>query len=203
MQPLTCVAHRLVVPALLTGCVLITGCAATGAANAPTATAVPPEPVLSARIIYPEPEPTLIPVARYGRYTLVEMVPEPAQRDLLRQVIEISIPPTLDASVGDALRHVLLRTGYRLCDAPDAASLFTLPLPAAHLRLGPLPLRDALLALAGPAWELSVDDASRAVCFTRVTTARAPSASPIPAPPAPSAPADEPADPHVPQEAQP
>ena len=37
-----------------------------------------------------------------------------------------------------------------------------------------------LLALAGPAWELSVDDASRAVCFTRVTTARAPSASPIP-----------------------
>ena len=203
MQSLTCVAHRLVVPALLVGCVLISGCAATGAANAPTATAVPPEPVLSARIIYPEPEPTLIPVARYGRYTLVELVPEPAQRDLTRQVIEVSIPPTLDASVGDALRHVLLRTGYRLCDAPDAASLFTLPLPAAHLRLGPLPLRDALLALAGPAWELSVDDASRAVCFTRVTTARAPSASPIPAAPAPSAPAAEPADSHVPQEAQP
>ena len=203
MQPLTCVAHRLVVPALLTGCVLITGCAATGAANAPTATAVPPEPGLSARIIYPEPEPTLIPVARYGRYTLVELVPEPAQRDLTRQVIEVSIPPTFDASVGDALRHVLLRTGYRLCDTTEAAALYALPLPAAHLRLGPLPLRDALLALAGPAWELSVDDASRAVCFTRVTTARAPSASPIPAAPAPSAPAAEPADSHVPQEAQP
>jgi hypothetical protein len=72
------------------------------------------------RTIAPEPEPGLIPVARYGRYTLVEMVPEPAQRDLLRQVIEISIPPTLDASVGDALRHVLLRTGYRLCDATEA-----------------------------------------------------------------------------------
>ena len=203
MQPLTCVAHRLVVPALLTGCVLITGCAATGAANAPTATAVPPEPVLSARVIYPEPEPTLIPVARYGRYTLVELVPEPAQRDLTRQVIEVSIPPTFDANVGDALRHVLLRTGYRLCDAPETTALYALPLPAAHLRLGPLPLRDALLALAGPAWELSVDDASRAVCFTRVTTARAPSASPIPAAPAPSAPAAEPADSHVPQEAQP
>ena len=203
MQSLTCVAHRLVVPALLVGCVLITGCAATGAANAPTATAVPPEPVLSARIIYPEPEPTLIPVARYGRYTLVELVPEPAQRDLTRQVIEVSIPPTFDANVGDALRHVLLRTGYRLCDATEATALYALPLPAAHLRLGPLPLRDALLALAGPAWELSVDDASRAVCFTRVTTARAPSASPIPAAPASSAPAAEPADSHVPQEAQP
>lgn len=203
MQPLTCVAHHLAVPALLAGCVLIAGCAATGAASTPAARELPPEPAVFIRTIAPEPEPSLIPVARYGRYTLVELVPEPAQRDLLRQVIEISIPPTLDASVGDALRHVLLRTGYRLCDAPDAASLLTLPLPAAHLRLGPLPLRDALLALAGPAWELSVDDAARAVCFTRLTTARAPSASPIPAPPAPDAPAAEPANQQVPQEAQP
>ena len=203
MQPLTCVVHRLAAPALLVGCVLITGCAATGTASTPTAPDSIPEPAVLVRTIAPEPEPSLIPVARYGRYTLVEMVPEPAQRDLLRQVIEISIPPTLDASVGDALRHVLLRTGYRLCDAPDAASLFTLPLPAAHLRLGPLPLRDALLALAGPAWELSVDDAARAVCFARVTTARAASASPTPAAAASSAPAAEPADPHAPQEAQP
>ena len=203
MQPLTCVAHRLAVPALLAGCVLMAGCATTGVANPPTAAATAPEPSAFVRAIAPESEPNLIPVARYGRYTLVEMVPEPAQRDLLRQVIEISIPPTLDASVGDALRHVLLRTGYRLCDATEATALYALPLPAAHLRLGPLPLRDALLALAGPAWELSVDDASRAVCFTRVTTARAPSASPIPAAPASSAPAAEPADSHVPQEAQP
>lgn len=118
-------------------------------------------------------------------------------------MIEISIPPTLDASVGDALRHVLLRTGYRLCDAPETTALYALPLPAAHLRLGPLPLRDALRALAGPAWELSVDDAARAVCFARVTTSRAATASPIPAAAASSAPAAEPADPHAPQEAQP
>lgn len=188
---------------MLAGCVLITGCAATGTANTPTASDSLPEPAAVVRTIAPEPESGLIPVARYGRYTLVEMVPEPAQRDLLRQVIEISIPPTLDASVGDALRHVLLRTGYRLCDAPDAASLLTLPLPAAHLRLGPLPLRDALLALAGPAWELSVDDAARAVCFTRLTTARALTASPTSSSPAPNAPAAEPANQQVPLEAQP
>jgi conjugative transfer region protein (TIGR03748 family) len=203
MQPLTCVAHRLAVPALLAGCVLTAGCATTGVANPPTAAATAPEPSAFVRTIAPQSEPSLIPVARYGRYTLVEMVPEPAQRDLLRQVIEISIPPTLDASVGDALRHVLLRTGYRLCDAPEATALYALPLPAAHLRLGPLPLRDALLALAGPAWELSVDDAARAVCFTRLTTARALSANPIPAPPAPSAPATETANQQVLQEAQP
>ena len=193
MQPLTCVAHRLAVPVMLAGCVLIAGCAATGAASTPAARQSPPEPAVFARTISPEPEQGQIPVARYGRYTLVEMVPEPAQRDLLRQVIEISIPRTLDASVGDALRHVLLRTGYRLCDAPDAASLFTLPLPAAHLRLGPLPLRDALLVLAGSAWELSVDDASRSVCFTRAAASRSASASPAPATPSSSAPVAEPA----------
>lgn len=106
-----------------------------------------------------------VPVVRQGRYTLVELVPEPAQRDLMQQVVEVTIPPTFDASVGDAMRHVLRRTGYRLCDAADATALYGFPLPAAHLRLGPLALRDALQTLAGPAWDLSVDDASRQVCF--------------------------------------
>jgi conjugative transfer region protein (TIGR03748 family) len=114
-----------------------------------------------------QPSPELVPIVRQGRYTLVELVPEPAQRDLLQQAVEVSIPPMLDASVGDAMRHVLLRSGYRLCDTAEAAALYALPLPAAHLRLGPLMLRDALLTLAGPAWELSVDDLSRQVCFSR------------------------------------
>ena len=198
MQPLTCVVHRLAAPALLVGCVLITGCAATGTTSPPTVHDSLPEPAVLVRTIAPEPEPGLIPVARYGRYTLVELVPEPAQRDLTQQVIEVSIPPTFDANVGDALRHVLLRTGYRLCDTTEAAALYALPLPAAHLRLGPLSLRDALLALAGPAWELSVDDASRAVCFTRVTAAH--SAGRVAAVPAPGTTEAEPAQP---QEAQP
>ncbi|AWE86859.1 putative pilL protein [Pseudomonas aeruginosa] len=109
-----------------------------------------------------------IPIVRYGRYTLVELVPEAAQQDLLLQVIDVSMPATLPATVGEALGYVLLRSGYTLCEAdPDAAPLHHLPLPAAHLRLGPLFLRDALLTLAGPAWELHVDDVGRRVCFTQ------------------------------------
>jgi len=108
-------------------------------------------------------------ITRHGRYTLVELAPEVAQRHLMRQLIEVSIPPTLDASVGDALRHVLQRSGYRLCDTPETAALYALPLPAAHLHLGPMTLRHALLTLAGPAWELSVDDVARQVCFKRPT----------------------------------
>ena len=130
--------------------------------------------------ITPEPAASsdLTPVVRYGRYTLVELVPEPAQRDLMRQVVEVVIPPSLDTNVGDALRHVLRRSGYRLCDTADATALYALPLPAAHLHLGPLMLRDALLTLAGPAWDVSVDDGARQVCFRRHATPVPASANP-------------------------
>ena len=132
------------------------------------ATTPPPAPPEAPLVAAPEPSPEFVPVIRYGRYTLVELVPELAQRDLMQQVVDISIPPAFDANVGDALHYVLLRSGYRLCDTPDAGALAALPLPAAHLHLGPLALRDALLTLAGSdAWDLSLDDATRQVCFSR------------------------------------
>ncbi|MDD1148809.1 PilL N-terminal domain-containing protein [Pseudomonas sp. TNT2022 ID357] len=112
--------------------------------------------------------PSTVPVVRYGRYTLVEMVPEPHQRDLLQQVVEVTIPPRLGATVGDALQHILLRSGYQLCDLSGISPLATLPLPAAHYRLGPLSLRDGLLTLSGASWELRVDDNLRQICFVRV-----------------------------------
>jgi type IV pili sensor histidine kinase/response regulator len=136
-----------------------------GACAATAPGVVPPLEPAPSRATAPAPAP--VPVTRHGRYAWVELSPEPAQRDLMRQIIEVSIPPMLDAGVGDALRHVLQRSGYRLCETADAEALYRLPLPAAHLSLGPLTLRDALATLAGPAWELSVDDASRLVCFER------------------------------------
>ncbi|PUB42728.1 conjugative transfer region protein (TIGR03748 family), partial [Pseudomonas sp. GV047] len=48
--------------------------------------------------------------------------------------------------------------------------LFTRPLPAAHYRLGPIPLRNALQVLAGPAWQLTTDEVSRSVCFEQQKT---------------------------------
>lgn len=192
--------HHLAAPAALAVAMLAAGCATTAqppafvqapaATDAPVATAA-----IEVRTVIDDMPPGAVPVARYGRYTLLELVPEPAQRDLMRQVIEVAIPLSFDASIGDALRHVLLRTGYRLCDAADAAPLFALPLPAAHLRLGPLPLRDALLALAGPAWQLSIDDGARQVCFQRRVTAAAA--------PAVAATAPAPIQPREPEEVQP
>lgn len=158
-------AIRLYVPsrslalfAALIHAILGTGCATSTAAPTPN------EPgIRAASAPFPN---DWIPIARYGRYTLVELAPQAAQQNLLLQVVDVSIPPTPPPSVVDGLRHVLQRSGYSLCDDdPDVAVLHELPLPAAHLQLGPVFLHDALLTLAGPAWELEVDDRARQVCF--------------------------------------
>lgn len=108
---------------------------------------------------------------RYGRYTLVSTEPTTEQRDLLAQIIDVSIPSSLNPSVQDALQYVLQRSGYSLCPAAEPVKvLFTHPLPAAHYRLGPIPLRRALQVLAGPAWQLTTDEVSRSVCFEQQKT---------------------------------
>jgi type IV pili sensor histidine kinase/response regulator len=103
---------------------------------------------------------------RYGRYTLVSTEPTTEQRDLLAQIINVSIPSNLNPSVKEAMHYVLQRSGYSLCPAAEPVKvLFTRSLPAAHYRLGPIPLRSALQVLAGPAWQLTTDEVSRSVCF--------------------------------------
>ncbi|KLN58372.1 PilL N-terminal domain-containing protein [Variovorax paradoxus] len=159
-MPATPVPRRLIGAGLLAA-VLASGCATTTAPPAPDAI----EDVAPAF----EPDaPQMIPVVRYGRYTLVELAPTTAQRDLLLQTIDVSMPEDTRATVGDGLRHVLKRSGYQLCETAHAAiELYALPLPAAHLHLGPMTLRDALVTLAGPGWELHADDRTRQVCFER------------------------------------
>lgn len=144
---------------LLLATTLAAGCASVPPSSPPVAPSQAVESVA--------PPPAYVPVIRHGRYTLVELTPTAAQQDLLLQVVDVAVPDTLHASVGDALRHVLQRSGYRLCDGHAADALLTLPLPAAHYRLGPVALRDALLTLGGPTWDLQVDHGTRRVCFTQ------------------------------------
>lgn len=146
---------------LLIAAALVSGCSTT---TAPTEALIPEE-----ASFVPEPtQPKDIPVIRYGRYTLVELAPTTVQRDLLLQIVDVTIPEDARASVADGLRHVLKRSGYQLCPFGSATTeLYALPLPLAHLHLGPMTLRDALLTLAGPAWELRIDDVARQICFVR------------------------------------
>jgi len=146
------------IAASLLATAFISGCASSPVPSAPV-----DEPITPAV----EPEKSLfIPVVRSGRYTLMELEPTAAQRDLLLQIVEVALPQGVQVTVGDGLRHVLKRSGWRLCEGTAAVmALDALPLPAAHLHLGPMTVRDALLTLAGSAWELRVDERARQVFF--------------------------------------
>lgn len=150
-------AKSLILMASLISVIMAAGCATS------TITTPPVEPEVE--IPPPQVPNDWIPIARYGRYTLVELKPQAAQHNLLLQVVDVSMPSKPDATVGDGLRHVLQRSGYTLCDDLHVTTLYEKPLPAAHLQLGPMFLHDALLTLAGPAWEMQMDDRERRVCF--------------------------------------
>jgi len=158
-MPAIQVSRRLVGAGLLAAA-LASGCATTTAPLVPNAI----EEVASV----PEPEASeFIPVVRYGRYTLVELAPSAAQRDLLLQTIDVSMPEDARATVGDGLRHVLKRSGYQLCETAHAVTaLYALPLPAAHLHLGPMTLREAGVPLA--------DIHAAASCISRTTSSISP-----------------------------
>jgi len=167
--------YRRLLGAGLLAAALTSGCGTTSTPLAP----VSAEEVSAAS--GPE-TPEFIPIVRYGRYTLVELAPTAAQRDLLLQTIDVSMPEDARATVGDGLRHVLKRSGYQLCETALAViELYALPLPVAHLHLGPMTLLDALLTLAGPAWELHADDRARQICFERPGDSVAAEPTPEPA----------------------
>ncbi|WP_130905545.1 MULTISPECIES: PilL N-terminal domain-containing protein [unclassified Pseudomonas] len=112
-------------------------------------------------------KPTLPAWVRQDRYTLTSIQPPLDQRQPLYQLINVQIAPALHANVGEALRHVLQRSGYSLC--PNSAAvdrLFSRPLPAVHQQLGPIWLLDALTIIGGPAWRLNIDPVDRTVCYT-------------------------------------
>ncbi|EHS6969164.1 PilL N-terminal domain-containing protein [Escherichia coli] len=143
--------------------------------------------------IYAQPAPEVV---RYDRYLLVSTAPQAAQRDPLSQVIDIRIPASLKPSVADAMRYALKQSGYTLCaTGPANGVLYRQPLPAVQYQQGPVRLRTALQVMAGPAWQLEVDDVQRVVCHSLRAGYQLPAGqlAPVPASPAITAPVAQPA----------
>ena len=105
-----------------------------------------------------------------GRYSLFATTPTEAQADPLQATITVQFPESV-RTVGEAVRHLLQQSGYRLAgpDAagPESAYLFALALPAVQRSLGPMPLKRALETLAGPAFRLVEDPVHRLIAFER------------------------------------
>jgi type IV pili sensor histidine kinase/response regulator len=98
---------------------------------------------------------------------LVSTQPESGQKDLMAQIVEINIPSNMTPTIREAMLHVVNRSGYELCD-PESGHvniLYTRTLPAAQYKMGPISLRNALQVLAGPAWQVEVNEVTRQVCY--------------------------------------
>ena len=105
-----------------------------------------------------------------GRYSALRAAPTAAQSHLLATLVTVRFPASV-TTVGEAVQHLLARSGYRLSDEaaadPARADLFRLPLPAVHRALGPMSLQAALETLAGPAFRLVEDPVHRLLSFDR------------------------------------
>ena len=118
-----------------------------------------------------------------GRYTTtVAAAPETAARPL-DVYVQLSYPRQTVQTVGDAVRHTLLRTGWRLVEpsalAPQAANLLNLPLPESQRVVGPYRARTVLEVLTGPNWQWHADPIQRLVWFTVKADHVAAVASPV------------------------
>lgn len=105
-----------------------------------------------------------------GRYSMLSAAPTQAQAELLEATVTVQLPTRIQ-TIGEAVRYLLQRSGYRLATdestGPDTLALFALPLPVVHRQLGPMTLRDALETLAGPAFHLVEDPVHRLITFAR------------------------------------
>ncbi|QLB12774.1 hypothetical protein A6A11_03705 [Bisgaardia hudsonensis] len=114
-------------------------------------------------------------VIRDGRYTLVSIAPEDGQKFLLEQVVSVNIFPknkrNFSKTVEQGLRSTLQHTGLDLCYPMgmnvdhNVSTLFSRPLPKVHYQFGPMKLYEALQMIAGPAYEMTLNDVTRTVCF--------------------------------------
>ena len=113
--------------------------------------------------------------ARVGRYVTAHLGVDAVQSDLLSVVVRVAFSPSI-TTVGEALDHLLLRSGYAMAslDAsdPNLPVLLTRPLPQVHRKLGPVRLKEALEVLAGSAWSLTIDPVNRLVSYELATEYR-------------------------------
>lgn len=108
-----------------------------------------------------------------SRYTTTAAAPLSPQAAPLDVVVQLAFPRQQVQTVGDAIEHTLLRTGYRLAPksalSPQARQFLTLPLPESQRALGTYSVQTVLNVLVAPAFAWSRDDVNRIVWFAPVT----------------------------------
>lgn len=116
-----------------------------------------------------------------ARYTTVPAAPEASRGQPLAVIATVHFPRATVSTVGDALQHLLARTGYTLVPAeqldPVAAQLLNLSLPESQRALGPYRVDAMVRVLLGDGWTLQIDPLLRRIAFAPASVASAPTAS--------------------------
>ena len=103
-----------------------------------------------------------------GRYITVDSRIPKNQQDLLSPMIQIHFLSDIK-TIGDAIHEVLRYSGYSLVEtqqqSQDLQNTLQKPLPLVQRDLGPMPLKQSLTILIGPAFHLIVDPLNRTVNF--------------------------------------
>lgn len=158
-------------------------------------TATPPEPVPhrhelqhdAAAIERPQvaaaaPSPALAQnETQVGRYTTQVTLPAEADVNPMAVIAKVHFPRQVVTTVGDAVRYMLIRTGYQLAPEetldPRVRQVFALRLPDHQRVLGPYRVDATLSVLMGQPFKLVTDPVSRTVTYV---------------PPSPATPASDP-----------
>jgi conjugative transfer region protein (TIGR03748 family) len=102
-----------------------------------------------------------------GRYSTAPAEPPPELARPLEVVASLSFPRQTVRSIGEAVQHLLTRSGYRLAVPPDeggaVARFLALPLPESQRQLGPYRVRSLLGILLGSAWAWQGDPMTREI----------------------------------------
>lgn len=109
------------------------------------------------------------PNAQASRYSISNPnVVEREQDSPLDVRVTLQFPRIAIATVGDAVEHALVRSGYRLApSSADQDALFALPLPDVHRAFEDQRLAVILATLGKPGYRLVVDHVHRLVTYER------------------------------------
>lgn len=137
-------------------------------AESPAAVELKAPDMFVERYYYTPPKETEI---RIGRYTSAKAASSDEQENLLNVVIQTEIPAKI-LTVGEAIRFLLMRSGYSLApieaQGKHVPQLLNKPLPHAHRKVGPIMLKDALGMIVGNAYWMSADPVHRLIAFDTV-----------------------------------
>jgi len=161
--------------ATLSGCATASSITASGNAN--TGSFIEKSAQSTATSDHGKPEEPVDDHVKLARYSTAAAEPLPDADDPLSVIAHIQFPRTQVTTVGQAVRYLLLRTGYSLVDTsqldPSAAHLLTLPLPESDRELGTYRVRAMLAVLVGKPFTVHANPVNRTVSFVPASSALA------------------------------